>query len=96
MDPKMVGIMSTFGHPGCKPGFKRILGFVPEELKRSLSGSQIGSLMLAIESAYYEGRDSMGAEVYSDRPAGGAVRVNCLNKIINWKMDKEEIFLSIS
>lgn len=63
---------------------------IPVELVDALTGAQLGYVMNAINKAYHDGCASRGAEVIDGGKEAGAVYVNCLDKVIDWKTTGQE------
>jgi len=59
---------------------------IPQELVISLTAKQLSMVADAINRSYHNGRASTGAEVVDTGDKCGAVFVNGLGKIIDWKV----------
>jgi len=59
---------------------------IPQELITALTAKQLSMVAAAINQSYHNGRASCGAEVVDSGDKCGAVFVNGLGKIIDWKV----------
>jgi hypothetical protein len=68
---------------------QEVWALIPQELITALTSKQLALVAEAINSSYHNGRASTGADVIDANTSDGAVFVNCLEKAIYWKQEKE-------
>jgi hypothetical protein len=67
-----------------------IESFIPGVLYSRLTGSELSLVMTAVNDAFNAGKSSTGADVIDPSKCDGAVWVNCLNALIEWREEGAE------
>jgi hypothetical protein len=64
------------GHPG-PVTVQAVLDQIPDSVKQSLTGAQLGRVMSTVNAAYHNGKAACGAEVMD-----GAIWIDAVGKLI--------------
>jgi hypothetical protein len=69
---------------------------IPESLIEQLTSKQLAAVMCLMDKSYHNGKKAAGAEVVDNCPTDGAVWINCIKKMIEWKVVSDKTTISIA